>query len=147
MYRGRCTLVEVKKVDKKISYKKLNFIKSNKYHLKYVTQLTVNNKYYRYLNYIFEKENGPIRQQDYRDVFTAVSSTPKGLDVLIDFLVENLNEITKKLIDGDDIAIFIYSTCASKAALDSEIDKVINKRKNIIKNLKILISINLLNLS
>ncbi|KAF0715024.1 mucin-12-like isoform X6, partial [Aphis craccivora] len=78
----------------------------------------------RYLNYIFEKENGPIRQQDYRDVFTAVSSTPKGLDVLIDFLVENLNEITKKLIDGDDIAIFIYSTCASKAALDSEIDKL-----------------------
>jgi len=52
-----------------------------------------------------------------------VSSTPKGLDVLIDFLVQNLNRITE-LDDGDELAIFIYSICASKAALDDEIIRV-----------------------
>ncbi|XP_029348486.1 thyrotropin-releasing hormone-degrading ectoenzyme-like [Acyrthosiphon pisum] len=80
----------------------------------------------RYLNYIFEGEDGPIRKQDYNDVFTAVSSTPKGLEVLIDFLVQNLDRITKKLTDGNNTAIFIYSICASKAALDSEITKIKN---------------------
>jgi len=88
--------------------------------------LTASNLYYRYLNYIFEGDNGPIRKQDYNDVFTAVSSTPKGLEVLIDFLVQNLDNITKKLTDGNNIAIFIYSICTSKAALDSEINKVRN---------------------
>lgn len=83
--------------------------------------------YYRYLNYIFEGDNGPIRKQDYNDVFTAVSSTPKGLEVLIDFLVQNLDEIAKKITDGNNVAIFIYSICASKAALDSEINKVRSK--------------------
>jgi len=78
------------------------------------------------LNYTLEDDNGPIRKQDFGDVFNAVSSTPKGLEVLIDFLVKNLDEITKKLIDGNDMAIFIYSKCASKAALDSEINKVGN---------------------
>jgi len=90
---------------------------------------TVINLYCRYLNYIFETEDGPIRKQDYKDIFRAVSSTPIGLDVLIDFLVQNLNDITKKLTDGDDIAVLIYSICASKAALDSEINKVRNKIK------------------
>jgi len=83
--------------------------------------------YDRYLNYTFEGDNGPIRKQDYHDVFTAVSSTPKGLGVLIDFLVQNLDEITKNITDGNNIAIFIYSICASKAALDSEINKVRNQ--------------------
>lgn len=85
-----------------------------------------NNLHFRYLNYIFELESGPIRAQDYNDVFIAVSSTPKGLDVLTDFLVQNLDNIIKKLTYGEDIAIFIYSICASKAALDTEIVKVRN---------------------
>jgi len=83
--------------------------------------------FFRYLYYTLEA-NGPIRKQDYNDVYTAVSSTPKGLQVLIDFLVNNLDQITKKNIEGNNTAIFIYSICASKAALDSEINKV---RKNI----------------
>jgi len=41
--------------------------------------------------------------------------------------VQNLDRITKKLSDGNNIAIFIYSICASKAALDSEINKVRSK--------------------
>lgn len=82
--------------------------------------------HFRYLNYIFELESGPIRIQDYNDVFIAVSSTPKGLNVLIDFLVQNLDNIIKKLTNGEDVAIFIYSICASKTALDTEIVKVMN---------------------
>lgn len=72
-------------------------------------------------------EDGPIREQDFRDVFIAVSLTPNGLNVLIDFLVQKIEEITKNLNDGDNIAIFIYSICASKAATDTEICKVRNK--------------------
>lgn len=71
------------------------------------------------------QENGPIRPQDYNDVFIAISSTPNGLNVLIDFLIENLNNISSNLTDGDNIAIFIYTICASKAALDNEILRVI----------------------
>lgn len=89
-------------------------------------KLIVKKIFFRYLNYILEGDNGLIRKQDYNDVFNAVSSTPKGLEVLIDFLVNNLDEITKKLTDGNNIAIFIYSICASKAALDTEINKVSN---------------------
>jgi len=82
--------------------------------------------FFRYLNYILEGDSGPIRKQDYNDVFIAVSSKPKGLEVLIDFLVDKLDQITKKLTEGNDIAKLIYSICASKAALDSEINKVRN---------------------
>jgi len=49
--------------------------------------------------------------------------------------VQNLKEITNKLIDGDNIAIFIYSICTSKAALDSEINKV--RIKKLLYNIKI----------
>ncbi|XP_025191838.1 aminopeptidase N-like [Melanaphis sacchari] len=49
----------------------------------------------RYLNYTFETEDGPIRNQDYKDVFTAVSSTPIGLNVLIDFLIKQLKDDPK----------------------------------------------------
>jgi len=73
---------------------------------------------------MLERGNSPIRLQDYREVVNAVSSTPKGLAVLIDFLVQNLNNIVNSIIDGNDFAIFIYSTCASKAALDDDIIRV-----------------------
>jgi len=53
--------------------------------------------------------------------------TSTGLDVLIDFLENNLNRIIKEFVDGDDIATFIYSLCASKVALDDEIKRVIIK--------------------
>lgn len=76
---------------------------------------------------MFEHEDGPIRPQDYRDVVVAVSLTPKGLDVLIDFLVQNLNNIVQRIVNGNDFAIFMYTICASKAALDNEIKRV---RKN-----------------
>lgn len=79
------------------------------------------------MNYIFEGEDGPIRPQDFKEVFVAVSSRPKGVDVLIDFLVQNLDRITETVVDGENIAIFIFSLCASKAALDSEIIRVKNE--------------------
>lgn len=78
---------------------------------------------------MFVHEDGPIRAQDYKDVIVAVSSTPKGLDVLIDFLVQNVNNFREQLVDGDDIAIFIYSICASKSALDNEIIRVRRQRR------------------
>lgn len=80
--------------------------------------------HFRYLNYMFVHEGGPFRPQDYKDIIIAVSSTPNGLNVLIDFLVQNINNFSRQLADGDDIAIFIYSVCASKSALDSEIIRV-----------------------
>lgn len=73
---------------------------------------------------MFVQKDGPIRAQDYKDVIVAVSSTPKGLDVLIDFLVKNVNNFPQQLNDGDDIAIFIYSVCASRSAIDNEIVRV-----------------------
>lgn len=76
------------------------------------------------MKYFFAYEDGPIRAQDYKDVVIAVSSTPRGLNVLIDFLIQNLSEITEQLHDGEDLAIFIYSICASKSALDHEITRV-----------------------
>lgn len=82
---------------------------------------------FRYLNYILESDNGPIRSQDYNDVIISISSTPIGLNVLIDFLVDKLAFITKNMFEGDALVSFMYATCASKAALDSEILKVIYK--------------------
>lgn len=76
------------------------------------------------MNYILIREGGPIRAQDYKDVIIAVSSTSRGLDVLIDFLVQNVNNFREQITDGDDIAIFIYSVCASKSSLDNEIIRV-----------------------
>lgn len=77
------------------------------------------------------QENSPIRAQDYNDVFIAISSTPKGLNALIDFLIENINNISMNLNDGDKIAIFIYAICASKAALDNEILRVRKQYKKL----------------
>lgn len=70
------------------------------------------------------QESGPIKPLDYNDVFTAISSTTKGLDVLINFLIDNLKNILVNLSNGDKIATFIYTICASKAALDNEILRV-----------------------
>lgn len=62
--------------------------------------------------------------QDFNDVFIAVSLTPTGLGELIDFLVVNLEKIIRSFNNGEEIAVSIYSICASKAAIDSEIIKV-----------------------
>jgi len=73
---------------------------------------------------MLEGTKGLIRPQDNRDIVDAMSSTPNGLDVLIDFLVSNLKNIISNIMDGNDLVKYIYSTCASKAALDNEIIRV-----------------------
>lgn len=76
------------------------------------------------MNYVFAGTEGPVRTQDYKDVFKDVSSTAVGLDVLIDFLVNNLKTILEQLPNGEETASYIYSICTVKAALDNEIIKV-----------------------
>lgn len=67
---------------------------------------------------------GPIRSQDYTSVISAISSTPLGIEVLSDFLLNNLNCVLSKRPNGDELAMYTYSTLAKLAVLDKEIDKV-----------------------
>lgn len=84
--------------------------------------------HFRYLNFIFW-ETEIIQAQNYKDIFNAVSSTSIGLDILIDFLDKNLESILKTVINGEEVAVLIYSICASRVALDHEIYRVMKKKK------------------
>ncbi|XP_050432734.1 uncharacterized protein LOC126840818 [Adelges cooleyi] len=77
----------------------------------------------KFLNFIFDDQE-PIRPQDFKMVFTSVATTPRGLNILIDFLRENVNKIYNEMPDGLNIAKDILSILASKVAMKEEIDKV-----------------------
>lgn len=68
--------------------------------------------------------DGPIKEQDYYSVISAVSTTPEGLRVLYDFLSTNMNTLLNKTKNGEDIATHIYSVLASKMTRDDDIAEV-----------------------
>ncbi|XP_050432744.1 uncharacterized protein LOC126840826 [Adelges cooleyi] len=78
----------------------------------------------RYLNFIFDGAKSPVRLQDFRDICTAMVSTPIGIEVLTDFLMNNLEQIVRRVPDGEEVVKFIYATLASKVSLDREIIKL-----------------------
>ncbi|XP_050432825.1 uncharacterized protein LOC126840878 [Adelges cooleyi] len=77
-----------------------------------------------YIQHVLDGPLGPIRSQDYTSVISAISSTPLGIEVLTDFLSNNLTRVLSELFNGDELATFIYSTLAKHAVLDKEIDKL-----------------------
>ncbi|XP_050519995.1 uncharacterized protein LOC126893642 [Daktulosphaira vitifoliae] len=76
------------------------------------------------LYFIYENENSPIRLQDYYSIYSKMASTPIGIKVLTDFLMNNLDILLRKISTGDKIVKYIYGTLASKVTLDSEIQKL-----------------------
>lgn len=78
----------------------------------------------RYLDFMFDGNNGPIRPQDFRVVYQTLASTPQGITALIEFLTNKLDRIVTQIIDGNKLAASIYSILASRVAHNDEISKV-----------------------
>lgn len=78
----------------------------------------------RYLDFMFEGFDGPIRPQDFRVIYHTLVSSPEGISALIEFLTTKLDRIVKEVINGDQVATSIYSLLASTVALDDEILQV-----------------------
>jgi len=81
-------------------------------------------RFSRYLDFMFEGHNGPIRPQDFRVIYRTLASSPKGISALIEFLTDKLHRIVNEIINGEQVAASIYSLLASRVALDEEILKV-----------------------
>jgi len=88
----------------------------------------------RYLNHIFDGPQGPFKTKDYRAIISAVSKTSLGLDVIYEFLSNNLNKTIKEVPDGESIITHMYSILASKITTDNEIEKVCTHMNTIYKN-------------
>jgi len=67
---------------------------------------------------------GPIMTYEYRAVIFALSATPLGLEVLYEFLSNNLNRIFNELPIGKFIVNHIYSVLAYHSTNDGELKKV-----------------------
>jgi len=78
----------------------------------------------RYLDFMFDGYNGPIRPQDFRVIYQTLASTPEGITALIEFLTNKLDRIVNQIIDGNKVAVSIYSILASRVAHNDEISKV-----------------------
>lgn len=75
---------------------------------------------FRYVHHLLD---GPIKKMDYKTVVKAVSATPLGVEVLYEFLENNLND-TLKTNDGESTVTTIYSVLVSKVATRFDIGKV-----------------------
>lgn len=73
---------------------------------------------------MFQGYDGPIRPQDFRVIYQTLSSSPKGISALIEFLATKIDRIVKEVNNGDQVATSIYSVLASSVALDDEILQV-----------------------
>lgn len=75
---------------------------------------------------MFGKYESPIRPQDFQDIYQPLASTPEGVSALIDILYTKLDRIVNEMIDGEQVALNIYSLVASKVVSDEDILKVNN---------------------
>lgn len=78
----------------------------------------------RYLDFMIDGYNGPIRPQDFKVIYQSVATSPQGISALIQFLTTKLDRIVNEVINGERVATSIYSILASSVALDEEIAKV-----------------------
>lgn len=79
---------------------------------------------YRYLDFMFDGYDGPIRPQDFRVIYQTLAATPQGISALIEFLTTKLDKILDEIINGKQVATAIYSLLASRVATKNEIMKV-----------------------
>jgi len=84
----------------------------------------------KYLDFIFEGYDGPIRPQDFRVIYQTLASSPIGISVLTEFLTNNLFRIVNEIDNGEQMVASIYSLLASRVALDEEISKIDDLRKS-----------------
>lgn len=80
--------------------------------------------FFRYLDFMFEGLQSPIRPQDFRVIYQTLASTPQGIAAMIDFLTKKLDRIVNQVINGETVVTSIYSLLASRVARDEEIKKV-----------------------
>lgn len=78
----------------------------------------------RYLDFMFDGNNGPIRPQDFRVIYNTLAQTPQGISALIEFLTTKLDRILNEVINGEQVVKSIYSLLSSTVALNGEIIKV-----------------------
>lgn len=73
---------------------------------------------------MFGKFDSPIRPQDFQDIYQPLASSPEGVSALVDILYTKLDRIVNEIIDGEQVAMYIYSLVASKVAYNEDITKV-----------------------
>lgn len=73
---------------------------------------------------MFKKFDSPIRPQDFQDIYQPLASSPEGVSALVNLLDDKLDSILNEIIDGDQVAMYIYSLVASRVAFDEDILKV-----------------------
>lgn len=74
---------------------------------------------------MFKEYESPIRPQDFHDIYRSLASSPEGVSALVNLLTNKLDCILDEIIDGEQVAIYIYSLVASRVSFDEDIRKVI----------------------
>lgn len=79
---------------------------------------------FRYLDFMFEGYDSPIRPQDFKVIYQTLALYPKGVSALVEFLTNKLDRIINEVINGEQVATSIYSLVASRVYLSEDQSKV-----------------------
>ncbi|VVC40910.1 Hypothetical protein CINCED_3A002040 [Cinara cedri] len=84
----------------------------------------------KYLDFMFDGYDGPIRPQDFRVIYQTLATKPQGISALIEFVTNKLDRIVNEIINGEQVATAIYSLLASRVATDIEIALIDDLRRS-----------------